>query len=248
MSPERGQPDARLAWREYEEQIYRHLKEIAGDQGTVDFDQRKPGKYSGVSRQVDVWVTGPFAGGVEDCVTAAVDCKHFSVSINVKHVEAFMGLVDDVDADLGVMISSSGFTPAARRRARQRGFRLHEIAKLELVEFSEWEDWIPWEPSESEHEPELYVGDFYDHEPYGDAGASVQYTGDDGPAGILSGPEVHWGDDDARRDVLAAILEHALGHRPDSESVEMALVEFGEGLHDGHPFELDAAAVAHIAY
>ena len=90
-------------WRKYERHIADKLREWGGDQADVKFNQTLPGKFSGVERQVDALVTGAFAGDVEKEVTAAVDCKHYARNVTVPQVEAFMGLVEDVQTDLGLL-------------------------------------------------------------------------------------------------------------------------------------------------
>lgn len=50
-----------------------------------------------------------------------VDCKHWGKKLAVPHVEAFAGLVDDVAADLGLLVTSTGFRLLPRRgRGRPR--------------------------------------------------------------------------------------------------------------------------------
>jgi Restriction endonuclease len=47
-----------------------------------------------------------------------VDCKHWGKKLAVPHVEAFAGLVDDVAADLGLLVTSTGFRLLPRRGPR----------------------------------------------------------------------------------------------------------------------------------
>jgi hypothetical protein len=127
------------AWRRYERQIYARLAKAAGGAGaaTVTFDKRLPGKLSRVERQVDVYVEGEFANEVGKA-TMAVDCKCFDRNVDVKAVEAFIGLVDDVGADLGLIVTTEGFSPAARNRAAAaRGVR------VEIVPYEELDGWRP---------------------------------------------------------------------------------------------------------
>src|SRR4051812_33124560 len=76
------------AWKRYEKQIRDYLIDKCGDQAEISYDQKVRGTLSGIERQADIWVTGIFAGFVEDG-TALVDCKHFSTNVDVKEVEAF---------------------------------------------------------------------------------------------------------------------------------------------------------------
>lgn len=130
--------DGEPRWRKYERQIHDRLVKMAGgEKAEVTFDERLPGRLSGADRQVDVLVRGEFAGGVGEA-TMAVDCKCFSKKVDVKDVEAFVGLVDDVGTDLGLIVTTEGFTPAAQKRAlAKRGVR------VEIVPYDELESWTP---------------------------------------------------------------------------------------------------------
>jgi hypothetical protein len=123
-------------WKQYEQQIFERLKEMAGEDAEVEFDARMPGRFSGVDRQVDVFVRGDFAGRVTRA-TMAVDCKCFTRQVDVKHVEGVIGLVEDVGTDFGLLVTTEGFTPAAKSRAdHARGMRIDIVPYEEL---SEWE-------------------------------------------------------------------------------------------------------------
>ncbi len=127
-------------WRAYETQIFTRLKEVAGREAEVTFDVNLTGRYSGVDRQVDVLVRGSFTGIGE--ATMAVDCKCFSINVDVKHVETVMGLVDDVGTDIGLLVTTEGFSPAAKRRAKgARGMWLDVVPYKDLAE---WEPDLEW--------------------------------------------------------------------------------------------------------
>jgi hypothetical protein len=71
------------------------------------------GRYSLVARQLDaaayrVGTSRPFL---------IADAKRHSTKLDVKDVEAFMGMVDDVGAGMGLLVAPMGFTKAAARRA-----------------------------------------------------------------------------------------------------------------------------------
>lgn len=126
-------------WRRYEQQIHDRLVKAAGgdDKAEVTFDKHLPGRYSEKMRQIDVYVVGSFAGHVGRG-EMAVDCKCFSRKVNVKDIEAFIGLVEDVGTDFGLMVTTRGYSDAARKRASAvRG------VQVEIVPFEELETWRP---------------------------------------------------------------------------------------------------------
>lgn len=99
--------------------------QLAGDRAVVRSDVKLPGRHSGIDRQVDVLITGPFAGGTVECATAVIDCKLYHRNVNVSDVSSFAVLVDDVGADFGVLVTNRGFSAAAQRLAEQRRIRLY---------------------------------------------------------------------------------------------------------------------------
>jgi hypothetical protein len=123
-------------WKVYEEQLHAQLSAKAVN-ATVTFDehgrQRLPGRYSEIDRQIDVIVRGEFAG-LPGEHTMIVDCKCMGRNIDVCDVEQFIGLLDDVGAPLGLLVTTQGFSDAARKRARgARGVLLDVVAYDELL-------------------------------------------------------------------------------------------------------------------
>jgi hypothetical protein len=132
-------------WKTYERQIFEALKEHVASEAEVTFDeggtQRLPGRFSGTDRQIDVLVRGRFAG-IDRVHTMVVDCKCFAKNIDVTDVEAFLGLVDDVNAAFGLLVTRTGYSVAARKRAAAaRGIL------LDVVPLDELAVWLPRRPA-----------------------------------------------------------------------------------------------------
>ena len=130
MKPSRYE-DALLQHLRYE--FPDHLFTVAGTEGGRQ--HRIPGRYSRVHRQVDVAVyrrdrTSPIL---------MADAKRYRKRIDVKAVECFMGMVEDVGADIGLLAAPSGFTPAAEHRARAAGM----ILKLMSIDEATTYRWLP---------------------------------------------------------------------------------------------------------
>ncbi len=127
-------------WRAYEEQIFERLRSMAGDDAQIEFDVRLPGRFSEVDRQVDIYIRGSFAN--VGTASMVVDCKCFSRNVDVKNVETVMGLVEDVGADLGLIVTTEGYSPGAKLRAKAaRGITLDVVPYDELAE---WEPDVEW--------------------------------------------------------------------------------------------------------
>lgn len=73
-------------------------------------DVRIKGRKSGILRQIDVVV--------ETAGVLAVDCKCYSRKVDVKDVEAFLAMLDDLGVRAGVLVTTIGYTAGAIKRAK----------------------------------------------------------------------------------------------------------------------------------
>ena len=94
------------------------------------------GKDSGVEREIDI-VVRQHTGQYE--LFVAIDCKDYKRRVDVKAVEAFLGLVADVGAHKGAMVASKGFTGAAKTRARNAGIDLYSLIDAQE---HEWQSYV----------------------------------------------------------------------------------------------------------
>lgn len=121
-------------WREYEKQIFEHFKKkYPGTE--ILFDQKIAGRHSLILRQIDVLVSAVVA---DVPVRGVFDCKHFQANVDVGVIDGMVGLLDDVDAQFGGVISSSGFSEGAANRARGASPKLD----LRVIPFTSVEDVI----------------------------------------------------------------------------------------------------------
>lgn len=127
-----GDPDALDS--EYENGIADVLSYLAKDSAVVERNVRLPGRRSGALRQVDVVCRGRIFG-MADAVMA-VDCKRWKTPLDVADVGAFLDLVEDVAADVGLLVTNKGASPAALRRAREA--RAVRVEVLSIEDLSAW--------------------------------------------------------------------------------------------------------------
>jgi hypothetical protein len=236
-----------FTWRDYEDYIYEKLKSWAGDEAIVEFDKKIKGKFSEVDRQVDVLISGRFANATSRNMTAAVDCKFYTREIDVKKVDEFIGFCQDLQTDIGILVTNKGFTPAAKRRA-DKGIDLQvivaEIDHLPPAYHAAWDEGY----FESDYLEGIRGGSdmavirycYIDPQ-------ALQYSFDpDNPPEqfddvVLSGPvdEIYWGDDDARAKCMRAILRFRRdGSEPSSEEVKAAVLELAQHWEDGQTWVL----------
>ena len=106
-----------VKWKEFEDAVFEECQRAFHFRDAeVLRDVHLLGKDSGVKRQIDVLVRQK--KGDEETIIL-IECKHYTSKINVKIVDAFIGCLEDVGADKGVIVSENGFTKAAIDRAHK---------------------------------------------------------------------------------------------------------------------------------
>ncbi|MGP2655544.1 restriction endonuclease [Malaciobacter sp. WC5094] len=84
------------------------------------------GKYSERSRQIDILV-------IDGDKKIILECKHYSEPLDVKNIESFIGMYNDIKASEGIIISSSVFSKSAKKRISE----YKGSVKLEHIEWEE---------------------------------------------------------------------------------------------------------------
>jgi hypothetical protein len=102
-----------LDWKQYEQEISKYFQSEYPS-ARITYNARMLGKFSKIERQVDLLVEEQAA---DFQIRIIVDGKYRDKRIDVNDVEAFLGLVRDVGAQQGVMVSTEGYTKAAINRA-----------------------------------------------------------------------------------------------------------------------------------
>lgn len=110
-----------ITWEEFETIIAR-LQTTFNKGATVARDEKLPGKLSGRSRQIDVCIRTKV--GTEN-VLIIVECKKHKRKADVKAVESFIGVMKDVGAQMGIMVSNEGFSRSAYKRAKDENISLY---------------------------------------------------------------------------------------------------------------------------
>ncbi len=102
-----------MNWKDYENEICDHFKNEYPD-ATITHNTTLHGRYSFTDRQVDILIEDYIAG---NRFIIIIDGKFFSKKIDVKCVESFIGMVNDIGAHKGLVITSKGYSKAAIQRA-----------------------------------------------------------------------------------------------------------------------------------
>lgn len=127
----------RPEWENYERMIARLIADQSATDLCVTPNARLVGKISGASRQIDVLIDARH--DTDNTRRVIVDAKHRQRKVDVKDVEAFLGVMKDVTATHGYLVTSSGYTEAAEKRAQTYvSIRIVPVDRLENFDPSTW--------------------------------------------------------------------------------------------------------------
>ncbi|HKP05419.1 MAG TPA: restriction endonuclease [Chthoniobacterales bacterium] len=109
-----------ISWQEFEAIVARLQRSFGGDV-KVTTNERIFGKL-GRKRQVDICIRATVS---TEEVLIIVDCKNWSSKPDVNDVAAFAGLMEDVGAHIGIMVSRAGFSETAHSLAKKKNVSLY---------------------------------------------------------------------------------------------------------------------------
>jgi hypothetical protein len=127
------QPEAQPEnWQEFEKLATRIQQELAPNARVVR-NAKLLGKRTGIERQIDILVDQVIG---QYPIRIVIDCKDYSSPVDVKGVEEFMGMVEDVGANKGAMVAARGFTETAKKRAKDAGIDVYRLVDTESKKWS----------------------------------------------------------------------------------------------------------------
>ena len=86
----------------------------------VEHDVKLEGKDG--PRQIDVLITSEIAGMI---IKTIIECKDYKGKVSVGVVDALHSVMEDVNANKGVLVSSNGFSSTALKKAKRLGISLY---------------------------------------------------------------------------------------------------------------------------
>lgn len=126
-------------WKKYERLVAHLVAQQLSTEYCVTPNARVSGTRSGLNRQIDVLID--LRHDTDNSRRIIIDAKARSRRIDVTHVEAFRGLMEDVGATHGYLVCPQGHTEAAQRRAQDAvSIRLLPLDRLEDFDPSTWPD------------------------------------------------------------------------------------------------------------
>jgi hypothetical protein len=119
-----------MTWQEYEKEVFKALCEIYPN-CEIEFNDSIFGVFSLTERQIDFAIRGEIAG---ETILGIVDCKLYNENVDVKGIESFMGMAQDVNANFGILITKIGYSLAAKNRVKHSNLKLEVLTPNELNE------------------------------------------------------------------------------------------------------------------
>lgn len=126
-------------WKNYERLVAQLVAQQLSTEYCVTPNARVAGALSGRDRQIDVLID--LRHSTDNSRRIIIDAKARSRRIDVTHVEAFLGLMEDVGATHGYLVCPLGYTSAAKRRAQDSvSIRLLPLDRMDHFDPSSWPD------------------------------------------------------------------------------------------------------------
>lgn len=111
-----------ISWQEFEALVAR-LQRTFNKTATVTHNEKLKGRESGRARQIDICIRATI--GTEN-VLMIVECKKLTRKVDLEAVEAFAEKKNDVGAQVGIMVSTAGFSKAAYQKAAVKNISLYK--------------------------------------------------------------------------------------------------------------------------
>lgn len=131
-------PEQTSQWQQFESTIAAQCGRFFPD-AIISRNERVRGQKSGELREIDIVIRQKL--GLQE-ILIAVDCKHYGRPVDIKTMEAFCALKDDVAANAGIVIAKSGFTKSSLKVARNNQVTTYRYVDGDAAEFPDW-IWMP---------------------------------------------------------------------------------------------------------
>ncbi len=119
-------------WLEYEKLVAKVYKILNEDtDALVTHNDFIIGKVSGRKRQLDVTLKYNLPG--LHLITIVVSCKNYNKKPNIKLIDEFSGLLEDIKVNKGVLICKSGFGNSILEYAKNRGIDLCTVEDIDKI-------------------------------------------------------------------------------------------------------------------
>jgi hypothetical protein len=110
-------------WKQFEVLVAKIQADLAGAKDIVTPNDKIMGK-TGIFRQIDISIksnVGQFQ------ILVVIDCKDYNHPLDIKDVEAFISMAQDVQAHRAAMVAAHGYSEAARERAKAAQIEIYTV-------------------------------------------------------------------------------------------------------------------------
>jgi len=105
-------------WKQYEWLVTKIYHDDCSCIDTyVYYDNQIDGVLSNTTRQIDALV---IKHKDESDFRTILDCKYYNRNIDIKKIESFLGMKEDVNAEHGILVTNIGYTSGAINRVENR--------------------------------------------------------------------------------------------------------------------------------
>lgn len=121
-----------MNWQEYELLVFDQIKNYYKN-ADFEFNSMILGKYSEGLRQCDIIIKQKIGNEI---ITILIDAKYYSKKLDVKAVENFISMANDINAHQGILISPKGYSELAYNRAENDNSNIVlDILNLDELKF-----------------------------------------------------------------------------------------------------------------
>jgi len=123
-----------MNWQDYEKEIYDYFRQEYPN-SQITCNAKIEGIFSKIDRQIDILIEDYVCGNKFRII---IDGKYFNNNIDVKDVESFLGMLKDINAHKGLLITHEGYSQAAINRAYYDPTDI-ELDILNFKDFKQWQ-------------------------------------------------------------------------------------------------------------
>lgn len=107
------------------------MYEFPGREFVVTRDDRELGKHSKTKRKLDVTVRRVI--GDKNIIYILGEAKYWNKKVGLKAVESFLGMLEDVGASIGIMVTNKGYTKPAQKRVLSSPVQIEIISPEDAI-------------------------------------------------------------------------------------------------------------------
>jgi len=110
-------------WKKFEK-LVSQIQESLAPSAQVVLNEKVLGKITQTNRQVDISVKQNIG---HYKIFIVIECKDYKDPVDINIIEGFVEKLKDLEANKGVIVSASGFTETAKKKAEAAGIEIYRL-------------------------------------------------------------------------------------------------------------------------